>query len=273
MALNARPRQPAEVADRASAASTPAGEPLPEPARPCIALDRVSLRFRSERGEVQALSDISLSVGGGRVRRAARADRLRQEFAAAARQRSHSADLRHDRGARRRSLRRRATSMQFGFVFQEPALLSWRTAIGNVRLPLEVVGYPPEQRVTRCEDLLDSVGLLKFKDAYPARTLRRHEAARGDRARARLESVDPADGRAVQRARRAHARPVAGRSAAAVEPRAQDRAVRHPQYFRSDLSGRPRRGDVAASRPYQDDPVARAAAPAHRGYARDTSSS
>ena len=46
-------------------------------------------------------------------------------------------------------------------------MLSWRTAIGNVRLPLEVVGYPSERRTARCEELLDSVGLLKFKDAYP----------------------------------------------------------------------------------------------------------
>jgi NitT/TauT family transport system ATP-binding protein len=56
---------------------------------------------------------------------------------------------------------------QFGFVFQEPALLSWRTALGNVQLPLEVVGFPPQARRGRCEELLDSVGLSKFKDAYP----------------------------------------------------------------------------------------------------------
>src|SRR5581483_2831023 len=56
---------------------------------------------------------------------------------------------------------------QFGFVFQEPALLSWRTALDNVRLPLEVVGYPSEKRTARCEELLELVGLLKFKDAYP----------------------------------------------------------------------------------------------------------
>ena len=65
MALNARPRQPAGVADPVSVTSTPTDEPRPEPSRPCIVLDRVSLRFRSERGEVQALSDISLRVAEG----------------------------------------------------------------------------------------------------------------------------------------------------------------------------------------------------------------
>ena len=56
---------------------------------------------------------------------------------------------------------------EFGFVFQEPALLSWRTALGNVQLPLEVVGYPSASRRARCEELLASVGLQSFKDAYP----------------------------------------------------------------------------------------------------------
>src|SRR5260221_3214554 len=36
-----------------------------EPAHPCIVLDRVSLRFQSERREVQALSDISLAIAEG----------------------------------------------------------------------------------------------------------------------------------------------------------------------------------------------------------------
>lgn len=65
----------------------------------------------------------------------------------------------------------------FGFVFQEPALLANRTALENVRLPLEVVGYPTEERTQRCETLLDSVGLLGFKDAYP------HELSGGMRQR------------------------------------------------------------------------------------------
>jgi NitT/TauT family transport system ATP-binding protein len=136
------------------------------PAPPCIVLDRVSLRFQSERREVQALSDINLTIAEGEfvallgptgcgkssllrlvsdlLAPTAGTIAVRGEAAAAAR--------RHN---------------QFGLVFQEPALLSWRTALGNVQLPLEVVGYPQERRIARCEELLDSVGLLKFKDAYP----------------------------------------------------------------------------------------------------------
>ena len=55
-------------------------------------------------------------------------------------------------------------------------------------LPDEVVGYPPEQRNARCEELLDSVGLLKFKDAYP------HELSGGMKQRvaiARTLAFDP----------------------------------------------------------------------------------
>ena len=37
------------------------------PARPCIMLDQVSLLFHSERREVQALSDISLTIADGEL--------------------------------------------------------------------------------------------------------------------------------------------------------------------------------------------------------------
>lgn len=56
---------------------------------------------------------------------------------------------------------------EFGFVFQEAALLPWRTALDNVMLPLEVVKYPVAQRRERCMALLRSVGLEGFHDAYP----------------------------------------------------------------------------------------------------------
>src|SRR5258708_30356024 len=53
---------------------------------------------------------------------------------------------------------------EFGFVFQEPALLPWRTALGNVQLPLEVLNTSAEERLARCEQLLGSVRLFKFQD-------------------------------------------------------------------------------------------------------------
>ena len=152
--------------DPVSEPKTSAGEPSPDRAQSCIALEGVDLLFRSGQREVQALLDINLRGGGGRVHRAARADRMRQELVAPSHQRSHLPDVGHDRSARRAGFR--GPSRQCVRVrLSEPALLSWRTAIGNVRLPLEVVGYPPEKRTARCEELLNSVGLLKFKDAYP----------------------------------------------------------------------------------------------------------
>ena len=56
---------------------------------------------------------------------------------------------------------------EFGFVFQEPALLPWRSALENVRLPLEVVDYPASDRQARCESLLEMVGLTRFRGHYP----------------------------------------------------------------------------------------------------------
>ncbi len=57
---------------------------------------------------------------------------------------------------------------EFGFVFQQPGLLLWRSALANVSLPLEVGGWgrrhtPPH----RPEELLDLVGLKGFEAAYP----------------------------------------------------------------------------------------------------------
>ena len=56
---------------------------------------------------------------------------------------------------------------EFGMIFQESALMPWRTALGNVRLPLEVVDFPKSQITQRCVELLGRVGLDKFKDNYP----------------------------------------------------------------------------------------------------------
>ncbi len=69
------------------------------------------------------------------------------------------------------------SSNQFGFIFQDPVLLPWRTAIDNVRLPLEVTGTYEGNQEKRCQELLDFVGLKDFLDRYP------HELSGGMRQR------------------------------------------------------------------------------------------
>jgi len=59
--------------------------------------------------------------------------------------------------------RRRA----IGFVFQDPALLPWRTALQNVTLPLEVADGAKHAGKSSPAELLELVGLKGWENAYP----------------------------------------------------------------------------------------------------------
>ncbi|MEM8663502.1 MAG: ABC transporter ATP-binding protein [Pseudomonadota bacterium] len=56
---------------------------------------------------------------------------------------------------------------EIGFVFQEPALLPWRTVRDNVALPFEISRQRPGPRQSP-DALIDLVGLTGFEDARPA---------------------------------------------------------------------------------------------------------
>ncbi len=56
---------------------------------------------------------------------------------------------------------------EYGYVFQAPALLEWRSVLKNVILPLEIMGFPKEKRQQRASQLLDMVGLKQFHKQYP----------------------------------------------------------------------------------------------------------
>ncbi|HEY5855320.1 MAG TPA: ABC transporter ATP-binding protein [Aldersonia sp.] len=75
-----------------------------------------------------------------------------------------------------------------GIVFQQYALLPWRTARHNIEFGLEAKGLPRAERRRRAEDYLELVGLAGFGDRYP------HELSGGMKQRvaiARSLAFDP----------------------------------------------------------------------------------
>jgi NitT/TauT family transport system ATP-binding protein len=54
-----------------------------------------------------------------------------------------------------------------GFVFQEPTLMPWASALRNAALPLELAGVKRSEAEARAAEALRSVGLAGFEKAYP----------------------------------------------------------------------------------------------------------
>jgi NitT/TauT family transport system ATP-binding protein len=68
-------------------------------------------------------------------------------------------------GASPREARQRR---DFGFVFQDPTLLPWRSALGNTELPLQLAGWDRSRRRDKAMQLLSLVGLEGFEHSLPA---------------------------------------------------------------------------------------------------------
>jgi NitT/TauT family transport system ATP-binding protein len=56
---------------------------------------------------------------------------------------------------------------RIGMVFQQSNLMPWRTAIGNITLPLELQGISPDAARLRAQELIDLVGLQGFEESWP----------------------------------------------------------------------------------------------------------
>ncbi len=55
----------------------------------------------------------------------------------------------------------------YGYVFQAAGLYPWRTIAGNIRLPLQIMGFSKEEQEKRIERVLDLVELSGFGRKYP----------------------------------------------------------------------------------------------------------
>ena len=114
--------------------------------------------------------------------------------------------------------------------------MPWASVRDNVRLPLKLARMCRGEADGAHRRGAGAGRARRIRRRLSARIVRRHEDAGLAGARAGHRSRNPADGRAVRRARRDHALPAQQRSAGAVAQPAQDRHLRHPFGVRVGLS-------------------------------------
>ncbi len=70
-----------------------------------------------------------------------------------------------------------------GYLFQQDALMPWKTARDNAAIGLEVAGVPRSEALAKADAMLARVGLKAFGDRYP------HQLSGGQRKRVALAQV------------------------------------------------------------------------------------
>jgi NitT/TauT family transport system ATP-binding protein len=61
----------------------------------------------------------------------------------------------------------RGATPRIGMVFQQSNLMPWRTAVSNIRLPLELAGAGAEEARRRAQEMIHLVGLRGFEALLP----------------------------------------------------------------------------------------------------------
>jgi NitT/TauT family transport system ATP-binding protein len=133
-----------------------------------ISLEHVSKVFEAGSGSVQAVSDVSLAVRPGEFvsllgpSGCGKSTLLR---ITAGLEPPSSGEVRVAGGPPVEAQRNK----RLGMVFQQAALMPWRTVAANVALPLEVNrrNGPADDQAHRIPELLELVGLADFARAYP----------------------------------------------------------------------------------------------------------
>jgi NitT/TauT family transport system ATP-binding protein len=126
----------------------------------------ISLTFQTADGQVEALSNVKLEIAEGEfvsfIGPSGCGKTTMLRVIADLQQPSSGSLLVNGMSAENARLAR-----SYGYVFQAPALFSWRTIEKNVRLPLEIMGFSEAEQRQRVEHYLALVNLSGFERKYP----------------------------------------------------------------------------------------------------------
>ncbi|MCC5962934.1 MAG: ABC transporter ATP-binding protein [Rhodobacteraceae bacterium] len=133
---------------------------------PVIAAKDLNLTFQTNDGPVHALKDVTLDIGKGEfvsfIGPSGCGKTTFLRTIADLEQPTSGAitvnDLTPDAARRARA---------YGYVFQAAGLYPWRTIAGNVKLPLEIMGYSKSEQDQRVKNVLELVELAGFERKFP----------------------------------------------------------------------------------------------------------
>ena len=131
-----------------------------------ISAKGLSLTFETNDGPVHALSDVSLDINKGDfVSFIGPSGCGKTTFLRV------MADLEQPTGGEitvnGTSPREARLNRAYGYVFQAAGLYPWRTIGGNIRLPLEIMGYDKASQAERVSHVLEMVDLAGFEKKFP----------------------------------------------------------------------------------------------------------
>ncbi|MFM0203635.1 ABC transporter ATP-binding protein [Paraburkholderia fungorum] len=127
--------------------------------------ERISVRYQTRGGTIDALRDIDLRIAGGEF-----VTLLGPSGCGKSTLLKVAAGLITPTGGRATIGGKRLDrpGRDVGVAFQKPNLLPWKTVLANVMLPAHTLRLPLAPAVERARDLLELVGLASFADNYPA---------------------------------------------------------------------------------------------------------
>jgi len=135
-------------------------------AEPVIEAEGLNLIFQAADGPVQALKDVSLTIRKGEfVSFIGPSGCGKTTFLRCIAALEHPTSGRLSVNGLSPDEARRARA--YGYVFQAAGLYPWRTIAGNIRLPLEIMGFSKAEQAERVARVLDLVELGGFGKKFP----------------------------------------------------------------------------------------------------------